>query len=94
MWEMTRVIGELPQRWQSQFNAKEFLNPNGNPKEIYEGPRSLEENLRADYDFLGGDMTHEELKLLAAILRELLALEPRKRKSASEIVDYPWLCGS
>lgn len=66
----------------------------GTPKEIYEGLRSLEENLIADYDFLGGDMTHEELKLLAVLLRELLVLEPEKRKSASEIVDYPWLYGS
>ena len=66
----------------------------GAPKETYEGPRSLEENLRADYEFLGGDMTDEELKLLTALLRDLLVLEPGKRKSASEIVDYPWLCGS
>ncbi len=65
----------------------------GSPKEIYEGLRSLEENLRADYDFLGGDMTHKELKHLAALLRELLVLEPGNRKSASQIIDYPWLCG-
>ncbi|TAQ89924.1 hypothetical protein B7494_g1788 [Chlorociboria aeruginascens] len=85
IWEMTNTIGELPQCWQSQFNTKELLNPNGTPKEIYEGLRSLEENLIADYDFLGGDMTHEELKLLTALLRELLVLDPKKRKSASEM---------
>ncbi|RDL35257.1 uncharacterized protein BP5553_07188 [Venustampulla echinocandica] len=92
--EMTRMVRDPPHRWQSQFNSEEFLNPDGTPREIYEGPRPLEETLKADYDFLGGDMTPEELKLLAALLRELLVLEPEERKSASEIVDNPWLCGS
>ena len=39
-------------------------------------------------------MTHEELKLLAALLREILVFEPKKRQSASKIVDHPWLRGS
>lgn len=38
-------------------------------------------------------MTHEELRNLADLLREVLVMNPIKRKSAREIAQHCWLSG-
>jgi hypothetical protein len=64
----------------------------GSPKDVY---RPLEENIIADYDWIGGDMTHEELKDLAGLLREVLVMNPMERKAAGEVAEDCWLlCGT
>ena len=39
-------------------------------------------------------MTPADLKLLASLLGELMALDPEKRTPATEAIDHPWLRGS
>ena len=85
----------------SQASADSNLLPWAGP-DVYtgelegpeDGPGTLEENLREDYDLHGGDLTHEECERLGVLLRDLLVLEPDKRRSAKEIVEHPWLHGS
>lgn len=44
-----------------------------------------------DYDWIGGDMTHEELRGLADLLREVLVMNPMERKAAGEVAEHCWL---
>lgn len=44
-----------------------------------------------DYDWQGGEMTHEDLRSLAGLLRQVLFMNPIERKSAGEVVEHPWL---
>ncbi|KAL8718188.1 MAG: hypothetical protein Q9225_004650 [Loekoesia sp. 1 TL-2023] len=87
-WELTRVIGELPQNRRSRFNFEDFINPDGSPNEEF---RPLEEQIIDDYDWIGGDMTHEELMCLASLLREILVMNPTERKAAGAVAEHPWL---
>ena len=36
-------------------------------------------------------MTHEELRGLTGLLREVLVMNPKLRKSAGEVAEHPWL---
>lgn len=60
----------------------------GSPNQIY---RPLEEEILDDYDWLGGEMTHEELRSLADLLRQVLVMNPTERKTAGEVAEHPWL---
>lgn len=65
----------------------------GSPKDVY---RALEGNIIADYDWIGGDMTHEELKVLAGLLREVLVINPTTygekscRRSGGRLLAFVW----
>ncbi|KAI9835245.1 MAG: hypothetical protein M1837_003873 [Sclerophora amabilis] len=100
-WEMTGMIDELPQHRRSRFNFERFIDPEGSdadslfrsqkigkPKDVY---RPLEESITADYDWIGGELTHDELRSLAGLLREILVMNPMERKAAGEVAEHRWL---
>ena len=67
---------------------KWFFSNSGSSQQKF---NSLEENIILDYDWQGGDLSHEELKCLASLLREVLIINPIGRKAAGEVAQHPWL---
>lgn len=55
------------------------------------GVRPLEESIRLAHDVLGGGMSEKELSGLIDIVRSLMVVDPKGRKSAMEIAEHPFL---
>ncbi|CAD8200635.1 unnamed protein product [Paramecium octaurelia] len=86
--QMMEVLGKMNKKWAlSGSNSREFFNKTGqliNIKELH--PTSISKILMSDYGF-----SYYEANQIEDFLVPMLAFEPKKRVTARQALQHPWL---